>query len=202
MSVVDEPQPLFRGYVPPRSALLRQLEADAARRELPIVGPVVGALLQLLVRAMGARRVLDLGTAEGYSALWLAGGLSGNGELLGVEWDTERAERARAHLAAAGHGDRVHVQCAPAQEALRALEPALDLVFIDIDKDGYAPALAECARLLRPGGLLVADNTAFADALPFNAAVAADPEWLSVQLYALLPGHSPEFDGLCLAQRC
>lgn len=201
MSVVDDPHPLFRSYVPPRSALLHRLEEDAVRRGLPIVGPVVGGLLQLLVRAMAARRVLELGTAEGYSALWLAGGLAGDGELIGVEWDADTAARARAHLDAAGFGDRARVDCAPALDALRTLEPPFDLVFIDIDKDGYAPALPECARLLRPGGLLVADNTAFADALPFNAAVAADAQWLSVQLFALLPGHSPECDGLCLAQR-
>jgi len=74
-----------------------------------------------------------------------------------------------------------------------------DLIFLDIDKEGYLPALPHCHRLLRRGGLLIADNTGFAGAEPFNRAIFADPRWRMVSLLCLLPQHSPEKDGLTLA---
>jgi predicted O-methyltransferase YrrM len=77
-----------------------------------------------------------------------------------------------------------------------------DLIFMDIEKADYARALPECHRLLRRGGLLVADNVAFPDADAFNRAIFKDPGWQPVALFAFLPGHSPERDGLCLALRC
>jgi predicted O-methyltransferase YrrM len=76
------------------------------------------------------------------------------------------------------------------------------LIFLDIDKAGYAPVLPQARRLLRTGGLLVTDNTGFADADPFNRAIAADPAWQAVHLLAHLPLHLPPIDGLCLALRC
>jgi predicted O-methyltransferase YrrM len=74
-----------------------------------------------------------------------------------------------------------------------------DLIFMDINKEGYLPALADCHRLLRQGGLLVADNTGFQGAADFNQALLTDRRWRSVNLLALLPSHSPEKDGLALA---
>jgi predicted O-methyltransferase YrrM len=84
---------------------------------------------------------------------------------------------------------------------LPGLAPPFDLILLDIDKPDYRGALDHCARLLRPGGLLVADNTGFADAEPFNAALLADARFRSVNLLCLLPGHSPEQDGVALAVR-
>lgn len=74
-----------------------------------------------------------------------------------------------------------------------------DLAFLDIDKEDYAPALEQCRRVLRSGGLLLSDNTSFSQAGEFNSAVYRDPSWQSVQLLSYLPGHSPEKDGICLA---
>ena len=96
---------------------------------------------------------------------------------------------------------RTSVLIGAAQEVLPGLVAPFDLILLDIDKADYLYALDHCARLLRPGGLLVADNTGFADAEPFNAALAADQRFRSVNLLCLLPGHSPEQDGVALAVR-
>ena len=76
-----------------------------------------------------------------------------------------------------------------------------DMVFMDIEKEDYLGMLPHCTRIVRPGGLLLADNVGFADADPFNRALYESPSWRSVSLYAFLPEHSPEMDGLCMAAR-
>lgn len=191
----------FRVLEIPRMDLLRDLEAAAAREDIPIVGPLVGALLELLVRASGARRVLELGTATGYSALWLAQGMPAGGELVTLETDPRLAARARHTLAAVPAGVTVTVVEAAAPAALATLHGPFDLVFMDIEKADYLACLDPCVALLRPGGLLVADNVAFADAQDFSRALAADARLRAVQLHGLLPGHSPERDALALAVR-
>jgi predicted O-methyltransferase YrrM len=93
------------------------------------------------------------------------------------------------------------VRLGDALETIRNLDGPWDLIFMDIDKENYLPALSACGRLLRPGGLLVADNTGFQGADDFNRAVFTDEGWLPVQLWSFLPEHSPEHDGLLLALR-
>ena len=84
---------------------------------------------------------------------------------------------------------------------LAKLKGSFDLIFLDIDKTDYIRVLDHCRRLLRPNGLLFADNTGFKDADTFNKEIARSSHWRSVHLFALLPMHSPEKDGLCLAVR-
>jgi predicted O-methyltransferase YrrM len=93
----------------------------------------------------------------------------------------------------------VEVRRGEALEVLSTLTGPMDLIFLDIDKEGYLPALPHCHRLLRVGGLLVADNVGFAAAADFNRELFASPLWRSVPLLCLLPQHSPEKDGLALA---
>ena len=109
------------------------------------------------------------------------------------------ARRARENIAAAGLSARVEVKIGDAQALMAALNGPFDLIFMDIDKEGYLPALAGCHRLLRLGGLLVVDNTGFQGAADFNQALLADRRWRSVNLLTMLPQHSPEKDGLALA---
>ncbi len=200
--IVANPEPYFRDLIPERSALLRHLEAEAAREAIPIVGPVVGQLLYILARALRARRILELGTATGYSAIHLGDACrASGGTVVTLEADPAMAARARGNLAAAGLGGIVEVRVGDALEALARMQPAFDLVFLDVDKADYVRALPDCQRLLSPGGLLAADNVAFPDADPFNRALHASPAWRSVSLFAFLPEHSPEHDGICLALR-
>ena len=200
--MIDDPEGYFRKLVRERDDLLLTLEREAAAEGIPIVGPLVGQLLGLLVRATGARRVLELGTANGYSAIFLARACrQTGGRLLTLEWEPGMADRARASLARAGLNAVGEVRDGDALEFIKNLDGPWDLIFMDIDKENYLPALPACGRLLRPGGLLVADNTGFQGADDFNRAVFGDEGWLPVQLWSFLPEHSPEHDGLLLALR-
>jgi caffeoyl-CoA O-methyltransferase len=190
----------FRGFVPPRDELILELEREAHNEGIPIVGPVVGELLFILARAAQARAILELGAATGYSAIYLARGSEPvSGRVVTLEWDEKMAARARANFARAGLADRIEVQVGDAQVLLAELTGPYDLIFMDIDKEGYLPALAHCHRLLRAGGLLIADNVGFAAADPFNQGIFANPRWRVAPLLCFLPNHSPEKDGLCLA---
>ncbi len=200
MVMIPELENYFRDLMPSRGELLRRLEAEAEQERIPIVGPVVGELLFILARAMGARRILELGTATGYSAIYLAQAVVPElGHVMTLEMDPAMARRAREHIAAAGLEARVEVRVGDAQALMTDLTGPFDLIFMDINKEGYLPALEDCHRLLRQGGLLVADNTGFQGAAAFNQALWTDKRWRSVNLLAMLPSHSPEKDGLALA---
>ncbi|MFQ6013771.1 MAG: class I SAM-dependent methyltransferase, partial [Thermoplasmata archaeon] len=120
------------GLLPERDAVLTRLEAEAREEDIPIVGPRVGSLLQILTSLLGARRVLELGTAVGYSALWLARGMAPNGKLITVEARESMADRARRNVAEAGMADVIEVRVGEAFSVLPELEGDFDLVFNDI----------------------------------------------------------------------
>jgi len=200
--MIAEPQTYFRQLVPRRNALLLELEAEAAREEIPIVGPVVGQLLSLLVRVSRAKLVLELGTATGYSSIWIAKACRENqGHLLTTEFSPELAARAGANLHKAGLSDFADIWEGEALEMMKNTDEQFDMIFMDIDKEFYFPALPLCKKCLKRNGFLVADNTGFRDAENFNRAMADDPDWQSVNLFTYLPFHSPENDGICLARR-
>ena len=119
------------------------------------------ALVTILVEAIGARRAIEVGTFLGYGALAIARGLPSDGELICCELEREYAERARGHLEGAGLADRVEIRVGPAVETLAAIgdEGAFDFAFIDADKASYPEYFEHCLRLLRPGGLIMLDNT-------------------------------------------
>jgi caffeoyl-CoA O-methyltransferase len=201
--IVDEPEAYFSQFAMQDDPLLQELEREAETEPIPIVGPVVGELLFILSRAVDAAATLELGTATGYSAIFLARACAMNaGMLTTLELDPAFAARARKNLERAGLTKHAHVICGDAFAHLPRIAGRFDVIFMDIEKADYARALPECNRLLRPGGLLVADNVAFADADPFNRAIFSDKGWRPVCLFAFLPGHSPERDGLCVALRC
>jgi caffeoyl-CoA O-methyltransferase len=145
--------------------LLRRLAAETAELggiAIMQIAPEQGALMTLLVRAIGARRALELGTFTGYSAICIARGLSEGGRLTACELDPERAETARANFAAAGVEDRIEIAIGPATETLAELTGAAsgtyDFAFIDADKTSYPSYYESCLTLLRPGGLIALDN--------------------------------------------
>jgi caffeoyl-CoA O-methyltransferase len=118
------------------------------------------ALITVLVRAIAAKRAIEVGTFLGYGALSIARGLPDDGQLICCELEQEFADRAGEHLQAAGLEDRVEFRVAPAAETLASIEEdgAFDFAFIDADKVGYPAYVEECLRLLRPGGLIMLDN--------------------------------------------
>ncbi|GIG23379.1 hypothetical protein Cch01nite_41030 [Cellulomonas chitinilytica] len=159
-SAVDE----YFGPLVREDDALVAVRRNAAEHGLPdiAVAPNQGALLQLLARTVGARRILELGTLGGYSTLWLARALPADGRLVSLEIDPAHADVARVSLAAAGVGDLVDVVVGPASETLDRLagehgEP-FDLVFIDADKQSLAQYLDQTRALVRPGALIMVDN--------------------------------------------
>ncbi len=136
--------------------------ADIARgnetRGLPLVDAEVGALLRVMAIAAGASRVLEIGTAIGYSGIWLAGALPPGGMLLTMEVSEERARDARENFARAGVSDRVSVIVGDARLKIAKVSGPFDLIFQDGDKKLYAPLLDRLVAQLRPGGLLITDN--------------------------------------------
>jgi caffeoyl-CoA O-methyltransferase len=141
--------------------LARAFAAPAARGMPTImVGPSEARLLELLLRLVGAEKVVEIGTLAGYSAIRMARALPAGGRLWSLELDPDHAAVARENLAAAGLAERVEVRCGAASDLLPdlAAEAPFDAVFIDADKAGYAGYGEWAERHLRPGGLLLADN--------------------------------------------
>jgi predicted O-methyltransferase YrrM len=127
-------------------------------RRLPLVDAEVGALLRVLATAVGASRILEIGTAIGYSGIWLASALPPEGMLLTMEMSEERAREARENFARARLADRVSVIVGDAQLKISKVAGPFDLIFQDGDKQLYTPLLDRLVALLRPGGLLITDN--------------------------------------------
>lgn len=139
-------------------AVLEDIARENETRGLPVVDAEVGALLRVLATAVQATRVLEIGTAVGYSGIWLAGALPPDGMLLTLEMSEERAQEARGNFARARLADRVSVIVGDASLKMAKVAGPFDLIFQDGDKKLYTPMLDRLVALLRPGGLLVTDN--------------------------------------------
>ena len=159
--------PELYGYVVEHGArqddVLRRL-ADETQRlgdiSIMQIAPDQGAFVTLLMRAIGARRALELGTFTGYSAICIARGLADGGKLVTCDISGDWTEIARRYFDAAGVADRIDLRLGPALDTLRELpaDEPFDFAFIDADKTEYPDYYEECLRLLRPGGLIMLDN--------------------------------------------
>lgn len=197
-------------------AQLETLEANA-RAGLPAidVSPPQGKLLHLLASAIGATRILEIGTLGGYSTIWLARSVGEKGMVVTIEFDPRHAETARANIAREGLGGRVDLRIGAALDVLDRLaaeQPApFDLAFIDADKANNASYFGWALKLSRPGGLIIVDNVvrdgAVADPLTKDdgglgaralfAAVAAEPR---VSATAVQTVGSKGWDGFLIAR--
>ncbi len=144
------------GLEPEADPLLAEMRAHGARDHIPIVHDVTGGLLEVLAASTGAARAVEVGTAIGVSTLHLA---RGGAHVTSFEVDPERHEQATQYLARDGRAEQVDLRLQDAAEGLAELRPgAYDLGFIDGPKAGYATYLDQIVGLLRPGGMLLADN--------------------------------------------
>jgi predicted O-methyltransferase YrrM len=148
---------------PPDEALTAALvDSDAAGLPPIAVAPNQGKMLELLAKATGARRILEIGTLGGYSTISLARALPADGALITLELEDKHALVARANIERAGLGDVVTIRVGPAADSLRSLvaqeEETFDFIFIDADKEGYPEYLELALALAHAGTLIVADN--------------------------------------------
>lgn len=205
-------------YTPPVVDLVRRLYATedealvTARRRaeeagMPLieVAPEDGALLGALVAAVAPRRIVEIGTLFGYSAIWMARSLPPGGTVTSVEFESRHAVVATANIEAAGMGDRVEILVGDAADVLTDIETPVDLVFIDADKVGYPQYLDWARGSLRTGGIVLADNAFLSGGVveptssssvamrAFLELLADDPAWTAAMI--------PTLEGLAMGVR-
>jgi predicted O-methyltransferase YrrM len=204
-----------------RSAMVRETETMKACRQWLItagvdgmqVGPEEGSYLAFFANLIAARKIVEIGTLGGYSGLWLASALPKDGWMVTMERRESFAAQARVFFDQSGYGEQIQVLVGDAKDSILTLENRgpVDLVFVDADKKSYFKYLKWCEEHLRPGGLLIADNTflfgtvwsqiapkrisrnAWEAVRKFNQTLADSPHWRSI----VLPTH----DGLLISQK-
>lgn len=204
-------KPEIAGYMRGQAArhdepVLVEMEKFADERGFPIVGRLCGLTLEVLARAIGARRVFELGSGFGYSAYWFARAVGPSGEIHLTDGDPANRDRAEMYLSRAGVWDRMRYHVGDALSELARVEGEFDVVYNDVDKVGYPDVWRAARERVRVGGLYVCDNVlwysrvvepdpdeATRAILEHNAAVAADDAFLSVIV--------PQRDGLMVALR-
>jgi caffeoyl-CoA O-methyltransferase len=143
----------------PVDPVLAAMETLAERRHFPIVGRQAGMLLAILAHASGARRVLELGSGFGYSALWFARALPAVGTVVCTDLSADNRDLAMGYFRTAGLAEKVDFRVGDALGCARTLSGPFDIVFNDIDKEDYPASIPVAVGLLRPGGLFITDNT-------------------------------------------
>ncbi|HXX38717.1 MAG TPA: O-methyltransferase [bacterium] len=166
----------LESVLPPRHKVLQEMEARARANGFPIVGPAVGHLLYVLTRLGGARRVFELGSGFGYSTAWLAMGVrdNGGGEVTHVVWDKALSNDARAYLRRLGLDELVRYRVGEAIAELRRARGRFDIIFNDIEKDGYPASFPVIKARLASGGLLIVDNMVWSGRILDTAANDAE----------------------------
>lgn len=148
----------LRSLLPERDAVLTEMEAEAKTHSIPIIGPLVGRVLYQLALATGTKRVFEMGSAIGYSTIWLARAVGPGGKVYYSDGSEKNAARARAYLRRAGVAERVEVLVGDALELLQNTGGIFDIIFNDVDKHDYPRVFDLALPRLRQGGLLITDN--------------------------------------------
>jgi predicted O-methyltransferase YrrM len=156
----DKIQEYLTSLVPPRDAELRKMEEIAEKNDFPIIGPVCGYYCYQLARMINAKSVFELGSGYGYSTAWFARAVmeNGGGVVHHTVWDDKLSKQAQEHLSALGYSDLVRFHNAEAVATLRETRGPFDIIFNDIDKDGYPDSLPVIKGKLRHGGIMIIDN--------------------------------------------
>ena len=200
-------QEYLSSLVPPREPEMQAMEEYARHTGFPIIGPAAGYACYQIARMIGAKAVFELGSGFGYSTAWFAKAVkeNGGGVVQHVVWDAKLSQRATRHMARLGYDGIVKYDVGEAVEALRKASGSYDLIFNDIDKEGYPASLPVIKQKLRSGGVLIIDNMLWSGrvfsmtdkSLPtegvrkFTQTITHDPDWI----VSLLPIR----DGLIVA---
>jgi len=169
--IQDDVDEYLYQLLPERDAVVREMEDYAAQNRIPIIGPAVARMLALFVQVSGAKRIFEMGSAIGYSTIWLARA-AGQAKVIYTDGDPEKARRAKEYCRRAGVAKRIEVRVGDALELLRKAPGTFDLIFNDVDKHQYPDALRVAMPKLRRGGLFITDNTLWSG----KAARPAAPE--------------------------
>ena len=159
--------------MPDRDEVLTEMEQIAKEQSISIIGPLVGRLLYQMAVMIGARRVFEMGSAIGYSTIWLARAVGPGGKVYYSHGSESNAARARTFLERAGVAERVEVQVGDALDLLRASEGTFDIIFNDVDKQDYPQVFDMAWSRIRQGGLLITDNALWGG----RVAEPSDDEW-------------------------
>ncbi len=145
--------------LPERDAVISEMEHYAEEHRVPIIGPAVARLLSLFAQVSGAKHIFEMGSAIGYSTIWLARAAGPKGKVHYTDGNPANAERAREYFRRAGVAKRINVQVGDALDLVRKTPGKFDLIFNDVDKHQYPDALRAALPKLRKGGLFITDNT-------------------------------------------
>lgn len=190
----DKLQDYLTSLVPPREPVLQEMEAYAEKNNFPALGPVCGYYCYQLARMIRAASVFELGSGYGYSTAWFAKAVreNGGGVVHHTVWDDKLSALAKEYLGRLELDDLVEYHNAEAVETLRKTSGTFDIIFNDIDKEGYPDSLPVIKSKLRSGGLLIIDNmiwsgrifdsknkeTATEAIRRFTRDVTTDPDWV------------------------
>jgi predicted O-methyltransferase YrrM len=167
--------------LPARDPVLTEIEDEANKRDIPIVGPAVGRILYQLARIAGAKNIFEMGSAIGYSTIWWARAVGNDGRVVYTDGDRKNADEARGHFERAGVAGIINIKVGDALELLSEQKQEFDLIFCDVDKEDYPRALRVALTKLRSGGLFVADNVLWsgkvAESNPSEASTRAIQEF-------------------------
>jgi caffeoyl-CoA O-methyltransferase len=177
--------------LPERDPVLREMEAQASKRKIPIVGPAVARVFYQYARLMNAKKVFEMGSAIGYSTIWWARAVGEGGEVFYTDGDKKNAAEAGKYFQQAGVADRIRVETGDALELLSEQNQEFDIIFNDVDKEDYPRVLTLVSPRLRKGGLFITDNVLWSGRVtqkkPSAATTRAIQEF-NQKLYAM-----PEF---------
>jgi len=190
----DAVQDYLATLVPPREPELLAMEKHAEKNDFPIIGPACGYYCYQLARMLNAKSVFELGSGYGYSTAWFAKAVkeNGGGVVHHTVWDDELSKQANDHLSKLGSADIVKFHNAEAVATLRQTPGPFDIIFNDIDKDGYPDSLSVIKEKLRSGGILIIDNMIWHGQIldpndhaktteairKFTQTITTDPDWI------------------------
>jgi caffeoyl-CoA O-methyltransferase len=188
-------QDFLIGLVPAREPEMQAMEEYGNKTNFPIIGPSAGYMCYLIARLVGAQSVFEMGSGYGYSTAWFAKAVkeNGGGVVHHVVWDQKLSDMAAGHLAKLGYGGMIQYHVAEAIATLRETPGPFDLIFLDIEKQGYPAALPVISSKLRTAGVLITDNIIFHGQIfdkkdtsastngvrEFTRMISQDPAWIS-----------------------
>ena len=155
---VSEVEDYMYDMLPPRDEVLAEMEDDAAKNDVAIVGPAVARVLHQLALISGAKKIFEMGSAIGYSTIWWARAVGEGGRVIYTDGDPKRADKARRYFERAGVSHRITVRVGDALEILSEEKEPYDIIFNDVDKIDYPRVFRLALPRLKSGGLFITDN--------------------------------------------